>query len=102
MSVIRSASSVPRPTRIASAFRRNSSNRAWSSREVQPDGRGGEEEIFPSAEMARFVEMRGRGMPENGRLRAFAQTLFFIRSTSDFGLKGVADGRLKTVGNVAC
>lgn len=65
MSVMRSASEVPQPTIKASADSRSFKRRAWSSREVQPDGRLAVESIFPSAEMARLVEIHGRGMGWN-------------------------------------
>lgn len=62
VSVIRSLSKVPRPTRSASAVLRRSTKRWRSAPEVQPEGIWRTEEIFPSAEMARLVEIRGRRM----------------------------------------
>lgn len=41
--------------------------RRWkSAREVQPDGRGGVDEILPSAEIAKLVEILGRSMAQSG------------------------------------
>ena len=58
--VIRSFSKVPRPTMMASAFSLRWTNRRLSSGEVQPAGMKDGEEILPSAEIARLVEIRGR------------------------------------------
>ena len=71
--VMRSASRVPLPIKMASAFSRSWRSREWSSREVQPDGRRLTEEIFPSAEMAKLVEIHGRSMAEDGISGCLAQ-----------------------------
>jgi di/tricarboxylate transporter len=56
-------------------------NRVWSAADVQPEGVFDVEEIFPSAEIARFMEIRGRFMANSAqaahrRQAYFAESLY--------------------------
>jgi hypothetical protein len=72
---------------MASAFCRKSSRRWWSLEEVQPEGRGGDDDILPSAEMARLVEINGRSMGKDGAAISSSQEVlvsqaeFFANAT---------------------
>ena len=66
---ISSASKVPRPTRMASAWSRIWSKRSKSALEVKREGPFWEVPILPSAEMAKLMRIRGRST--GGRVAVF-------------------------------